>query len=341
MVTPGQQAGIAAAASLHRERFGQESADEVLARMGRQPGPRRALVTGAAGFLGRHFAWELEARGWEVLRIDPAFRGSTATADGADCRELFRDDPNDPGWLDLVVHCAAVIGGREVIDGDPLATAVNLELDAAMFRWAAVARPGRVLYISSSAVYPVSLQGGSGHWPEVALEERDQWGGGGVPDQVYGWTKLVGEMLAGKLREAGVPVTVVRPFSGYGEDQSLDYPFPSFIARALRRDDPFTVWGDGEQVRDFVHVDDVVVGALEAVENELDGPFNLGTGRPTSFNELARLVCEAAGYAPALEHREAKPTGVRYRVADTSLMGQVYWPRVSLEEGIRRALKAG
>lgn len=293
---------------------------------------KRALVSGDLGFLGRHFAAELEARGWEVAGLDVK-RGPLE-----DCRRFFSAPE---GWkfdhYDLVVHCAAVIGGREVIDGDPLATAVNLELDAAMFRWAAKAKPGWVLYFSSSAVYPVAFQTDhESRW----LDESDQdpTFPGGAPDQVYGWSKLVGEALADRLRAEGVGVTVVRPFSGYGSDQDPSYPFPAFLLRALHREDPFVIWGDGEQVRDFVHVDDVVAGALELVDQSVPGPVNLSTGVGTSFNDLARMVCQAEGYAPQFQHLGEKPQGVRYRVGDPKQLHRFYVPDVSLRAGVIRGL---
>lgn len=292
--------------------------------------PKRALITGDEGFLGRHFRAELEARGWLIDGLDPKRGGAEE-----DCRYYFSQNPADR--YDLVVHAAAVIGGREVIDGDPLATAVNLELDAAMFRWAAKAKPGWVLYFSSSAVYPVSLQGGASE--SVLTEDcQDPAHIVGTPDQVYGWSKLVGEALADKLRAEGVGVTVVRPFSGYGSDQDPSYPFPAFLLRALHREDPFDVWGDGEQVRDFIHVDDVVVGALALVEQSVPGPVNLSMGVGTSFNDLAQLVCRLEGYDPEIRNLKAKPEGVRYRVGDPTQLHRFYTPQVPLRAGVIRGL---
>lgn len=292
---------------------------------------KRALVTGDRGFLGRHFRQELETRDWEVVGCD------MTGAVPVDCRGVFRSWESEMyGHMDLVVHCAAVIGGRAGIEGSPLETAVNLELDAAMFRWAAKARPGRVLYISSSAVYPVVLQQ-TGHLPLIE-DAQDPDHVVGTPDRVYGWSKLVGEALAGELRAAGVPVTVVRPFSGYGTDQSPDYPFRAFVDRALRREDPFNLWC-GDCVRDFVHVDDVVRGALTlALESGYAHPVNLCTGIGTSFTELARMVCDAAGYSPEIVPDPAAPAGVAHRVGDPGTMAQFYVPRTDLVEGVQRAV---
>lgn len=288
----------------------------------------RALVTGSAGFVGRHMCAALTAAGYATYGVD--------IANGDDARDFFR---RSGSWYDLVVHAAAVIGGREQIDGAPLGLAVNLELDAAMFAWAARTRPGRVVCLSSSAVYPVMLQGRDGrplHEDAVTTSS----GLVGMPDQLYGWSKLTGELLAARARAEGVPVTVVRPFSGYGEDQDDCYPFPKFADRAAQRLDPFEIWGSGQQVRDFVHVDDVIAAILRLAELGVDGPVNIGTGTGTSMLQLAQMFCRAAGYAPEIRVRPDAPMGVAYRVADAAALGRYYIPRITLAEGIDRALAA-
>lgn len=305
----------------------------------------RALIPGDRGFLGRHFTAELAARGWEVYGLD------TKASSAQDCRRYFQHDlthrragGESPGF-DLVVHCAAVVGGRETIENDPLATAESLSIDAEMFRWAAVARPGRVLYISSSAAYPVNLQHGT---PGLRLQENDLWGAGAPapgmlwdlaePDEVYGWSKGTGELLADRLRRTGVPVTVVRPFSGYGEDQDPSYPFRAILdrARTLEPGQPLEIWSDG--VRDWVHVDDLVRGALAVADSGTELPVNLCTGRATSFSELAGIVLRALDKPPRYRVLDDRPKGVAYRVGDPSRLNVIYQPQVSLEEGVRRAL---
>jgi nucleoside-diphosphate-sugar epimerase len=297
---------------------------------------KRALVTGDRGFLGRHLRAALEAAGWSVSGLDIK-RGRRPIED---VREVFRDDSYH---YDLVVHAAAVVGGRELIEGNPLALAVNLEIDAAMFSWALRTKPGRVVYFSSSAAYPVIYQRAEYHYP--LREEMIDPGGHsriivGMPDQLYGWAKLTGEVLAMHARRAGVPVTVLRAFSGYGADQDLSYPFPSFIDRAARRADPFNIWGDGSQVRDWIHVDDIVGTTMACIRDEVNGPLNLGWGRPTSFLELAELVTKATGYRPEFRTHLEKPSGVAWRVCDPTEMLKVYRPTITLEEGIERALAA-
>jgi nucleoside-diphosphate-sugar epimerase len=284
----------------------------------------RALVTGSAGFAGRHFAAALEDAGAAVTGVD--------LAGGDDARDFFRRDGTQ---FNLVIHCAAVVGGRATIDGAPLALASNLELDAALFQWALRTRPGRIVYVSSSAAYPVALQ----HAPGWRLREDDiDLGSVRQPDQLYGWAKLTGEILAHRARGEDLAVTVVRPFSGYGEDQAGDYPFAAFCGRARRREDPFPVWGDSRQARDFIHIDDIVAATLTMAAEHIDGPVNLGLGRPVTMAELAGLVCAEAGYSPAVTERRG-PQGVLCRVADPALLLGFYEPKITLEEGVARALR--
>jgi nucleoside-diphosphate-sugar epimerase len=296
---------------------------------------KRALVTGSEGFVGRHMRVALEAAGWSVSGLDIK-RGPAE-----DVRDVFREDDYH---YDLLVHCAAVVGGRELIEGNPLALAVNLEIDAAMFSWALRTKPGRVVYFSSSAAYPVGFQSA---FQRVRLTEAhiDLTGpraGVGMPDQLYGWSKLTGEVLAVHARRAGVPVTVLRPFSGYGADQDLDYPFPSFIDRAARRANPFDIWGDGSQVRDWIHISDIIGATMTCIDEGIDGPLNLGWGRPTSFLELAHLVATAAQIldSTVFKIHPEKPSGVAWRVCDPTEMLKVYRPKITLEEGIVQALAA-
>lgn len=268
----------------------------------------------------------LVGRGMEVVGVD--------IVEGLDARDFFRLDDTR---FDLVVHLAAVIGGRQKIDGAPLDLAVDLAIDAEMFTWALRTKQRRIVYYSSAAAYPINLQ-----WLPLRYRLREDdidLNDIATPDMTYGWAKLTGEMLASHAMNAGVPVSVIRPFSGYGEDQALDYPFPTFIQRARARQTPFKVWGDGQQVRDFIHIDDVVDATLAAVDLDVQGPINLGWGRPTSFNELACLVTGRTSTDLTIEHILDAPRGVEYRVADNSKMLTFYEPKITLEEGIRRALQ--
>jgi nucleoside-diphosphate-sugar epimerase len=290
---------------------------------------KTALVTGSAGLIGRHFSNYLLAQGWSVQEIDIKYRHR-------DAREYFCQI--DTPTYDLVVHCAAHVGGRlDIENRAAYIGAYNVQLDGAMFEWALRTRPAHTIYWSSSAAYPVNLQLDDAN--SVDLCERDIYlNEPEVADFTYGWAKLVGERLAQEAAAEGLRVHVFRPFSGWADDQDASYPVGAFIERARRRADPFDVWGDGEQVRDFIHVSDVIEAAMTAIDQDYPGPLNLCTGVPTSFNELAGLVTSAAGYRPTLRHHLDKPQGVRYRVGDPTELHKVWAPRVSLEDGIKAAL---
>jgi nucleoside-diphosphate-sugar epimerase len=242
----------------------------------------KALVTGAAGFVGRHMAAELGRRGWQVARCDVAL--------GWDALEIFRSSQTR---FDLVVHAAASAPHREAIDYQPVHMARNLQLDAAMFDWAVRTQQGRVLYLSSCAAYPVAYQSAEMGQLHGRLHEDDIGPAAAEPDTSYGWVKLTGERLAAKAMSAGLPVTVVRPFSGYGEDQSDRFPFRALVERAQSRRDPFTIWGDGSQVRDWIHISDVIAAALAVVDSGAPEPVNLCTGIGASMFELAEMACQA------------------------------------------------
>ncbi len=295
---------------------------------------KTALVTGSSGFAGRHYCTALEAAGWDVTRIDlrPSPGSSPKDARGYFFQNTFR--------YDLVIHCAAVVGGRKLIDGAPLALASNLELDAGLFQWALRTKPGRIVYVSSSAAYPVPFQSLTTRtmMTEDMIDPTLARGLLCAPDQLYGWTKLTGENLAYRAQQEDLNVTVIRPFSGYGEDQDDTYPFRAFAERAKARKDSFEIWGTGQQVRDFIHIDDIVAATMIMLREEITGPVNLGTGRATSMLRLARMFCTAAGYSPAIDTRPDAPSGVGYRVADVSGMREFYTPSVTLEEGVRRGL---
>jgi len=291
----------------------------------------RVLITGSFGFVGRNLLMACKTRGDDVTAID--------LHNGSDAMTFFLGSRIQREHYDLVLHCAAYVDGRRGIDGSPAHMhSYNTMLDAAMFQFALRHRPGRVVYFSSSAAYPVAGQGPDA--TEPLCEGLIDFSILLAPEASYGRVKLHGEQMAADVRAAGVPVTVLRPFSGYGSDQSLDYPFPSFIARAKAREDPFDIWGSGDQLRDWIHIDDIVAATLAAVEQGIDGPVNLCTGVGTSFYHLAVMMAKIVGYRPVYRHLNDRPAGVDYRVGDPTRLYEFFTPQVGLIEGIQRALMA-
>jgi len=238
-----------------------------------------------------------------------------------------------------IFHFAAIVGGRMKIERDPMMVALDLSIDAEFFYWVCQHKPKRVLYPSSSAAYPVSMQADK---VAVALKEGDIdfEKNLGTPDMTYGWSKLTGEFLAQiAAKYYGVSVVCIRPFSGYGEDQDLTYPVPAIAHRAARRETPFEVWGSGKQGRDFVHIDDIIDFIFILMDNVNDGSaYNIGSGQLTSFIELIQLFGEIAGYNPTIKPLLDKPVGVHSRYSDMSFVNSKFnWsPRISLKEGMTR-----
>ena len=160
------------------------------------------------------------------------------------------------------------------------------------------------------------------------------------PDDPYAWVKLNGEKLAAALHRRGVPIAILRPYSGYGGNQAQGYPFPAILGRAMRREDPLTVWGSGKQVRDWVHIDDLTDAIMWAIKDAPKGiPVPIGTGVGTDFLTLARMMAKAAGYEPEIKPLPQKAESSPRRVCDTTLARMHGWKAtISLEEGIRRAV---
>jgi nucleoside-diphosphate-sugar epimerase len=331
-----------------------------------------ALVTGGCGFVGRNLTRRLLKEGYSLWIVDdcsiglhcdqwiPGADKKRELAPGVveydngrvifvhgDARDFFagRSDlgPLKEPFFGDAFHLAAIIGGRAVIDGNPMAVAIDLALDALCFNWAVNRKPERLLYASSSAAYPVDLQGRDG---AVALKESDiQFGGRlGQPDMTYGWSKLTGEYLARIAHgHYGLHTACVRPFSGYGEEQDLSYPVPSIALRAAKRENPIVVWGSGLQGRDFVHIEDCIEAALRILARVNDGSaVNIGSGRLINFREVAGIFVRLEGYEAQVKPLEDKPVGVHSRYADISHMKQVlgWQPAISVEEGFKRVLKA-
>lgn len=319
---------------------------------------RKALVTGAAGFAGRHLVRVLLDSGYEVHAVDN-LAPDTGAKDPANGWPLFdpRDYPNFiftqddcRSWFarvhdtdfDYAFHLAALVGGRLMIEKRPLAVAEDLSIDAAFWQWAKLVRPKKCVYLSSSAAYPVKFQ----RYDDFQLLKEDMISFDtdiGMPDLTYGWSKLTGEYLARlAFQKHGVETAVYRPFSGYGEDQDVAYPFPSICKRVIEHagQAAITVWGSGHQMRDFIHIDDCVAGILSTMDALHDGAaLNLSTGVFTSFVEFAKLAAACLGWHPEVRGLSDMPEGVYARAGDTGFQQKLgFIPKISFEAGVQSAL---
>jgi nucleoside-diphosphate-sugar epimerase len=319
---------------------------------------RKILITGGAGFVGRHFVRHFLENGDEVHAVDcvAPFTGGIDPAAGWPVFEprdfstfkFFREDCRD--FLKRVrdtdyeysVHLAAMVGGRAMIENKPIAVADDLSIDAEYWQWATVTKPEKTLCFSSSAAYPIKYQREGNY---VLLRE-DMIGFDediGMPDMSYGWAKLTCEYLARLAYDKhGLKSVCYRPFSGYGEDQDDSYPFPSICKRALANKGvkQLKVWGSGTQMRDFIHIDDCVAGAIAMVDKIHDGDaVNLSTGIYTSFTEFALMAAKLCGYSPEVRGMSDKPTGVFARGGDIQKQESLGFKyKIDFATGIKRAL---
>lgn len=319
--------------------------------------PRRALVTGAAGFIGSHLVDRFLADGYEVVGIDsfedyyprPFKEANLAAARACERFTLVDENLLDAGrgtaaaeatgagtparldglltGVDCVVHLAAQAGVRAswgasfniYTDNNVLATQLLLE---------ACLRTGvpKVVYASSSSVY--------GDTDRLPMHEDAVC----RPVSPYGVTKLAGEQLCRLYwKNHGVPAVSLRFFTVYGPRQRPDMAFHRFL-RAMMDGDELQVFGAGDQTRDFTFVDDIVDGIVLAMQGRDGSVYNLGGGSRVTLLEAIREL-EAVSGLDAHLHGEATQAGdVRHTWADltraTEELG--YAPKVVLHEGLRR-----
>ncbi|MBI4707970.1 MAG: NAD-dependent epimerase/dehydratase family protein [Candidatus Omnitrophica bacterium] len=319
----------------------------------------KVLVTGGAGFVGRHVTRKLLENGNEVHCVDNVapMTGGIHPEDSwplfnpldysrfyfyhEDCREYFKYVKDTD--FDYVFHLAAMVGGRLMIENNPLAVADDLSIDAEYWQWAVKTKPKKTLCFSSSAAYPIKYQ--TSEYYTLLKEDMITFDGHiGMPDMTYGWAKLTCEYLALlAYKKHGLKSVVYRPFSGYGEDQDDTYPFPSICKRVLQHKGKavITVWGSGRQMRDFIHIDDCVEGMFKTMDKVDDGgAVNLSTGIYTSFIDFVKKAVEICGYTAEVHGMSDKPEGVFARAGDTRKqkeLGFIY--SIDLKDGIERALE--
>jgi GDP-L-fucose synthase len=300
---------------------------------------RLSLVTGGAGFIGTHLAKALLEQGGRVrlalhrrapIVSDP--RIETVHVDltrQEDCLAAMQG-------VDLVFHAAGASSGVGAGADQAMAgITTNLNLTAQVLQAAWTAGVERILIFSSSTVYPVCDH-------PVREDEAE-----GAPHPAYlGYGRMrryfehLAEFVASR---SGVKVALVRPTAVYGPHDNFDpatsHVVAALVRRAVAKLDPFEVWGTGDEVRDFLHVEDFARGCLLTMEKHAAcDPINIGYGSPVTIRRIVDIVLEAAGHTKAdVRFDASKPTAIPVRLVDTSkakrLLG--FEPRIPIESGLR------
>ena len=289
---------------------------------------KNVLVTGGCSFIGSHLVDRLVKKSARVRVVDNLSSGKlehiqhwveqgAAEFIHADLLEAGQAERAVDG-IDNVFHLAADHGGRGYIDLHQAACATNLALDGLMIRAAHRAGVGHFTFASSGCVYPTGLQSDP---DECVYLSEDMVQPPYQADNMYGWAKLLGELtLQAYYRDYGFKSASLRYFTVYGERCTESHAVIAMIARAFVGQDPFEVWGTGEQIRNWTHVDDIVDGTIRAAECVEDATaVNLGTMERIRVIDAARAILERTGSSARIVTNPSRPTGPYNRVADNSL----------------------
>jgi nucleoside-diphosphate-sugar epimerase len=308
---------------------------------------KSALVTGGASFIGSQLTDALVERGASVRVVDDLSSGKLENIERQIVEgkvEFIQADLREPGVareavrdMEYVFHLAADHGGRGYVDLHQAGPGSNLFLDGLVFADARRAKVEKVVYASSGCVYPNYLQGDP---QEIVYLTEDLVKPPYDADNLYGWAKLMAELtLKAYYKELGMKAASLRYFTVYGPRGVENHAVIAMIAKAFVKQDPFEVWGDGTQVRNWTYIDDIVRGTILAGEKIDDGTaVNLGTMERITVMDAVNMVFEYTGHKARIELHPEMPTGPLNRVADNKLAKRLLgWePEVNFREGLRR-----
>ena len=298
------------------------------------PSPR-VLITGGAGFIGSHITRAWAARGAHVIVLDSLRTGNRDNLRGVP-HEFVEGSIEDMQLVrrvmvgvDYVHHLAALVSVPESVAKPQLCDAINVEGTRNVLVAAAAEKVKKVVFSSTCAIY--------GMVDRPLHREGDP----PAPMSPYASSKLAGERLMEEAAAHGVPTVCLRYFNVYGPGQDPNGAYAAaiaaFAARA-RENMPLTIYGDGEQTRDFVHIDDVVAANLLAT-GAGSGVYNVSTGERITIGRLATLVIAAAGSTSQVHHAPPREGDVRHSRGDSSRLIQLGWkPDIVLEDGLKTVI---
>ena len=295
----------------------------------------KALVTGGAGFIGSNIARLLVEQGYEVVVLDNLSTGHRQNLEGLDGLSFVEGDVRDDAAVaraidgaEVVFHLAASVGNVRSIENPFEDSRVNVLGTLTVLEAARKAAVRKIVCSSSAAIF--------GELKRLPIDEAHPT----EPDSPYGVSKLAQEKhCLAYARLHGIEAICLRYFNVYGRNQRFDAygnVIPIFVDRMLSGE-PLTIFGDGEQTRDFVEVTDVArVNFLAAQTTGISGAFNIGTGEAITINQLVQLLSEATGKKLNVEHLDERKGEVRHSRADISAARATlgFEPQVLLPDGL-------
>lgn len=316
---------------------------------------KRVLVTGGASFIGSHLVDKLVDLGADVTVVDNLSSGTLENLVYSRSKvRFFKEDieyVNQNELLrifrdkEMVFHLAAVHGGRGYIQTHPADVCSNFAIDHRILETSSKSNVERVVFASSACVYPSELQNQVDSDYLLAETDSDPFKLNGrlSADIEYGWAKLMGEVqLISFVKQYGMKGSSVRFVTAYGPRENETHAIPALVYKAFERMDPYIIWGNGEQARDFTYVSDIVVGTLLSGEKITDGTsVNLGTSTRHRLIDVAEKIFSIMKWRPSrLSFDENRPVGVFSRALDIKLaQDRLGWrPEVGLDEGLKETI---
>lgn len=328
----------------------------MLGRNSQKWADKNVIVTGGASFIGSHLVDKLVNAGANVTVVDNLSSGSIDNLlKSRDKINLIKNDLEHVGKNEVkqifrnqnvIFHLAAIHGGRGYIQKHPADVCSNLSIDHHVFEGASQNNVENIVFASTACVYPDDLQSRVGS--DYKLKESDsnpkELAGYMSADIEYGWGKLMSEMqLNAFIKQYALRGCPVRLVTAYGPRENETHAIVALISKAVQRLDPYPIWGDGKQERDFTYVEDIVDGMMAASQIIFDGtPVNLGTGRRYKINDVVNTIFDILGWRPRkLKYERSMPVGPLSRALDIRRAKDLLnWePRFSLEEGLRRTIE--
>ncbi len=310
---------------------------------------KKVLVTGGGGFIGSHLVEELVKRE-ACVRVADYFN-SNASKNLKKVKteiELIEKDLNDfknclavSKDQEIVLNLAAKVGGVEFNRKYPgTLLRDNTIVGFNMLEASRLNKAERFLVVSSACVYPRHCT--------IPTPEEEGFKDNPEPTNLgYGWAKRILEIQAQVYsQEFGMKIAIIRPFNTYGPRNCFDperaHVIPALIMRIFNGENPLNVWGDGEQSRAFLYVEDLVEGLLKTIEKyPVCSPLNIGTAEEIKIKDLVKLIIRLSGKNPEILFDTSRPSGQPRRNCATAKAKEMigFVAKINIEEGIKRTIE--